>query len=634
MKKVYTTVAMACVAFAMSAQSQRFVLVEEFTQASCGPCAAQNPAFNTLMAANSSKATSIKYQTNWPGVDPMNVQTQTWVGPRVTYYSVSGVPFGTVDGVAINNDCNYYAGAPACLSQSEVDAAYNTPSPFTINLTHTMSSDLDSVFITMVITASQSFTSNGTLKAQLALVERTISFTSAPGSNGELDFYNVMRKMLPNASGTTLPSTWNNGDAQTVTISTGVPAYTYKLGELAVVGFVQSDGDKVVQQAAYSAPVAVPNNAATSALTGVPGITCSSSFIPSVTLTNTGTATLTSCDISYQVDANTPVIYNWTGSLAANATATVTLPAITASAGTHTLTVMPANPNGQPIFVTQFGSVAQSFTVISGAGSSLPYVNAMTSSAFPYSGWSLNNPDGAITWARVTTNTGSLKYDCFSYGSTGAIDEFTVEPVDLSATSVASLNFKVAHRQYSSTYTDAMEVLVSTDCGATWTSVWSKSGSTLATVTPASTSAFTPSAAQWRAECVNLNAYTGNNQVFIMFRGINGYGNNIYVDDIDVNGSSCTIGITEAASNANSFNVYPNPVNTVANVNLSLASSNAVVMTVSDMLGKVVFTNNYGTLRAGEHTLAIDAAKFEAGLYFVTIKAGEETITKKITVAK
>lgn len=634
MKKVYTTVAMACVAFAMSAQSQRFVLVEEFTQASCGPCASQNPAFNTLMAANSSKATSIKYQTNWPGVDPMNVQTQTWVGPRVTYYGVSGVPHGTVDGVAINNDCNYYTGAPACLSQGEIDAAYNTPSPFTINLTHTMSADFDSVYINMVITASQAFTSNGTLKAQIALVEREINFTSAPGSNGELDFYNVLRKMLPSATGTTLPSTWNNGDAQTVTISTAVPAYTYKLGELAVVGFVQSDGDKIVQQAAYSQPVPVVNNAATSALTGVPGITCTGSFAPSVTLTNTGTATLTSCDISYQVDANTPVIYNWTGSLAANASATVTLPTISASAGTHTLTILPANPNGQAIFVTQFGSVMQSFTVVSGAGTAVPFTNTMSSTAFPYSGWSLNNPDGAITWARVTTNSGSLKYDCFSYGSVGAIDEFTVEPADLSTSSVASLNFNVAHRQYSASYTDGLAVLVSTDCGATWTSVWSKSGATLASVTPASTSAFTPSANQWRAECVNLSAYTGNNQVFIMFRATNGYGNNIYVDDINVSGTSCTIGISEEVTNLNSFNVYPNPVTSAANISLNLAASNPVSMTVSDMLGKVVFTNNYGTMRAGEHMLVLDAAKFEAGLYFVTIKAGEETITRKITVAK
>ena len=42
-------------------QSQRFIMFEEFTQASCGPCAQQNPAFDALLQANASKCTSIKY---------------------------------------------------------------------------------------------------------------------------------------------------------------------------------------------------------------------------------------------------------------------------------------------------------------------------------------------------------------------------------------------------------------------------------------------------------------------------------------------------------------------------------------------------------------------------------------------
>ena len=84
MKKLYTLALTMFVGVAVNAQSQRLTLLEEFTQASCGPCASQNPALNTLLSGNESKAVSIKYQTNWPGVDPMNTQTQTWVAPRVS----------------------------------------------------------------------------------------------------------------------------------------------------------------------------------------------------------------------------------------------------------------------------------------------------------------------------------------------------------------------------------------------------------------------------------------------------------------------------------------------------------------------------------------------------------------------
>ena len=54
MKKVITLIVLAvCAAgFNLNAQSTRLVLAEEFTQASCGPCASQNPTFNNLLNAN------------------------------------------------------------------------------------------------------------------------------------------------------------------------------------------------------------------------------------------------------------------------------------------------------------------------------------------------------------------------------------------------------------------------------------------------------------------------------------------------------------------------------------------------------------------------------------------------------
>src|ERR1035437_2179900 len=94
-------------------QSQRFVMFEEFTNASCGPCASQNPAFDALLNSNTSKCTSIKYHTNWPGVDPMNAQNPTDAGARVTYYQVTGVPYACMDGSPITG--SNYVGAPANL---------------------------------------------------------------------------------------------------------------------------------------------------------------------------------------------------------------------------------------------------------------------------------------------------------------------------------------------------------------------------------------------------------------------------------------------------------------------------------------------------------------------------------------
>ena len=111
MKKITLALTAIICYGAITAQPTRLVLFEEFTQASCGPCASQNPAFNALLAANSAKAISIKYQTSWPGVDPMNAANPVDAQARVTYYSVSGVPWSAMDGSATTGGS--YSGAPA-----------------------------------------------------------------------------------------------------------------------------------------------------------------------------------------------------------------------------------------------------------------------------------------------------------------------------------------------------------------------------------------------------------------------------------------------------------------------------------------------------------------------------------------
>jgi len=116
MKKFYSiaVVSMSLIAGSAFAQSQRFILAEEFTQASCGPCAAQNPAFNAVLEANTTKIIGLKYQVWWPGYDPMYNHNKSEVNTRVAYYAVNGVPNARLDGT--NN-----AGAPSGITQSVID---------------------------------------------------------------------------------------------------------------------------------------------------------------------------------------------------------------------------------------------------------------------------------------------------------------------------------------------------------------------------------------------------------------------------------------------------------------------------------------------------------------------------------
>ena len=350
---------------------------------------------------------------------------------------------------------------------------------------------------------------------------------------------------------------------------------------------------------------------------------CATTFAPTFTLKNNGSAAMTSCTITYSYDAGSPSTYNWTGNLAAGATTVVTLPSQTFTAGSHTMDVNTPNTDDNNTNNLQ----SYTFVVNTANGVATPLTNNFTSTSFPYANWVVSDPDNAYPWTRVTTNGGSMKKDCYTDANVGSADDFIIEPVDMSTLSTASLQFNVAHRQYSAQYTDGLEVLVSSDCGVTWTSVWNKSGATLSTVTGYTTSAFTPTTAQWRAECVNLSAYAGQSKVFVMFRATTGYGNNIYVDDINISSSTCATGIAEVGTD-NTMNVYPNPANSLVNVSFNLADRSEVTVNVYNTLGEVVYTENKGSM-VGSNIVTINTDNFSNGMYMVELVAGDtKTVTR------
>ncbi len=258
MKKLYVSLVSASLVVLASAQSQRLVLVEEFTQASCGPCAAANPQFNTLLAANTTKVVSLKYQTSWPGVDPMNAQ-YTNVSSRVNYYNVSSVPYALMDGAAVTGSS--YVGAPANLNQPTINNEYSVvTSPFDLAVEHTLNANQDSVFITVHATATQTYAISTALRLHTVLIEKHIQFATPPGSNGERDFYNVVRKMIPGTAGTAMTNNWTVGQFATYTFAVAVPSYIYDINQLAVVCFIQNSTSRQVEQAAYSiSPVGISN---------------------------------------------------------------------------------------------------------------------------------------------------------------------------------------------------------------------------------------------------------------------------------------------------------------------------------------------------------------------------------------
>ncbi len=355
-------------------------------------------------------------------------------------------------------------------------------------------------------------------------------------------------------------------------------------------------------------------------------IYCVGNMTPSFTLQNYGTVNLTSCDIVVNVDGSPVQSLSWTGNLAMYDVANVTLNQITGiTNGTHTLSVQVSNPNGNTDEGATNNTISKTFNVMT-TPVAIPITQNFTSSTFPPTNWDATDvsADG-YNWARSLTAghtaTGSAYMEFYSI-STGKIDDLKLPLLDFTGYNSPTLTFWLAHRRYSTSYSDKLEVDVSSNCGTSWTQKWMKSGATLATNATALTSEYTsPVAGDWRQETVDLSAYQGMSNIMIRFRATSGYGNNAFVDDINITGIT---GIDNNEFSAN-VSVFPNP----SNGDLFVLNAENSTIEIIDVLGKIVYSSVLNT-----NSEQLNLSSLSNGSYLARISNQKNVITRNIILAR
>ncbi len=82
------------------------------------------------------------------------------------------------------------------------------------------------------------------------------------------------------------------------------------------------------------------------------------------------------------------------------------------------------------------------------------------------------------------------------------------------------------------------------------------------------------------------------------------------------------------------FQNYPNPFNPSTTISFSLPEAGNVSLKIFNMLGKEVATLVDGRLNAGDHFYHWQANDMASGLYYITIKAGSQSQTKKMLLIR
>lgn len=96
---------------------------------------------------------------------------------------------------------------------------------------------------------------------------------------------------------------------------------------------------------------------------------------------------------------------------------------------------------------------------------------------------------------------------------------------------------------------------------------------------------------------------------------------------------SVNTGINEAQNTTISMSQnQPNPFDLTSTVEYKLQKSADVNFKVYNVAGSLVMEVNEGTKSAGQHNITINGSDLEAGVYYYTLTAGNEKLTKKMIV--
>lgn len=241
------------------------------------------------------------------------------------------------------------------------------------------------------------------------------------------------------------------------------------------------------------------------------------------------------------------------------------------------------------------------------------------SATIPSSKWFVNEANGDETWGltslAASSGSKSIKIDN-RFNSLGSIIELESTTTTLDLNLSASISFDYAYARKEDGNTDRLRLFVSNDCGQSWFLKKSLSGSVLRTA-PNTSGNFIPTNLEWKRTTVSSSSLTNflDSDFRMKFVFENGGGNNIYLDNINIDGP---VSITENKQFIE-FKLFPNPVNEVLNITFNNLKPSIYKIKIVDIVGKEYEVVNTSELSIGFHDFKIDIEKYSSGVYFISV---------------
>ncbi len=360
---------------------------------------------------------------------------------------------------------------------------------------------------------------------------------------------------------------------------------------------------------------------------------------PKVAIKNIGRSSVRSFDVTYQFDSQPPTEFSYAAFVLAPGEETVLeLESPTLAPGIHNFSIRVINPNLRVDDVPN-NNYRQINFVVDDKEDIIPLINEFQEYSVPdvlqgesvaaTEVWQVVNPDSSITWETVEAGGNGFNNEAVGiqnnqYANIGAVDRLVSPSLDFSNTFEASLFFQVSYAQFSENYVDTLNVLVSTDDGESYERVLELEGITLSAGLTFSSEWIPRQDNDWHEMFVDLSRFAGEPKVRVAFESINGYGNNIFLDDIEffLSGNDDPVRTAE-----NSYRLFPNPTPDILNSVFNLRSRENIQAAIYNSQGQTVWQKSYpNTLN---QTFNVDLSTFPRGIYIFRVFSSTLTDSKQ-----
>jgi len=371
---------------------------------------------------------------------------------------------------------------------------------------------------------------------------------------------------------------------------------------------------------------------------------CSTSTVPEILVRNNGDSSIHALNIEISSETNSKTM-DWTGLILPNEHAKITIPLNFSKGGTQNLLIKIKSINqSMPDADTLNNTLKQSIEMPS--DTKIATINEDFEAAIPK--WTIRDSGGLFGWyldpdakKSGTSSIGTFN-TIFLFYSMGSQESFSSPIIDISALTYKELSFDLAFNYVKFTppyfttetiFTDTLQVMISTDCGETYTTLYKKWGQNLATsanpiLNPLSFAAsmFTPKKDEWRKEVVDLSKFSQAKNAILKFTCISGMAGTLNIDNVNLGWQ--TSGISKTEKNQ-IFKLYPNPAN--HEINFELPKNEETSVTVIDLSGKQVLST---IINGSDNLKSINVQSLNAGLYSVEVQSANFHGFQKLSIVR